>query len=417
MTKVKVLLRIKDAKGNVRCEVKQSTDTGVLRILGEIDWWNNNAEGFRNTLDSMKQNGITKLKAYINSPGGSVWEANEIYNLIVTFCPEENRTLELGAMCASAATTIAGAFPQKNTKAFKNITWMMHNTQTGVYGESKDLMSYANLLASLDASYRKQWSKRMGISETVLKNKMDSTWWLTADELIQYNIISGFIDQEDVLPADARQVFNKLQIKELPAVLNKALPPAVEKPVEPTNQFTMKNFVVLLMAALGTSIKNFLKEDATEAEVVAALTKAFGDKEAKILELTNSVTAKDAEITKLKDQVKQHNDDMIKALLDVAEKTEKKITAEQRKVFEAQANALGFKGLSEILNGMPKRTSVKDSIENPLNSGKSKKETEKEDEREEPEFTRDENGGRVYNKASNQREVLLRAVQSKAAGK
>jgi ATP-dependent Clp protease protease subunit len=411
--KVKVLLRVKDAKGNVRCEVKQNADTGVLRVLGEIDWWNNNAEGFRNALDSMKQNGITKLKAYINSPGGSVWEANEIYNLIVGFCTEENRTLELGAMCASAATTIAGAFPQKNTKAYKNITWMMHNTQVAVYGEQKDLLSYAQLLGNLDAAYRKRWSQRMGISETVLKNKMDSTWWLTADELKQYNIIAGFIDQDDTVPADARNVFNKLQIKELPAVLNKALPPAEDNP-EPIKN-AMKNFVLLLMASLA-SIKNYLKEDATDAEVVAALTKAFSEKENKITELTNSVTAKDAEIKKLEAQVKQHNTDMIKALLDVAQNTEKKITAEMRKVYEEQAPVLGFEGLSKIINAIPARTNIKNAIEThiPGNSGKKEKENE---EREEPEFVRDENGGRVYDKPSNQREVLQRVLANQKATK
>ncbi len=414
--KFKSLLKIKDAKGNLRCEVKQSTDTGVLRILGEIDWWNNNAEGVRNAFDVMKQAGITKLKGYINSGGGSVWEANEIYNLIVAFCPEENRTLEIGAMCASAATTIAGAFPQKNTKAFQNVTWMMHNTHVGIYGEQKDLISYAQLLGNLDAAYRKRWASRMGISETVLKNKMDSTWWLTIEDLKTYNIVAGVIDQDDTVPADTRQVLNKLDIKELPAVLNKALPPAEENPVEqPPIKNAMKNFVLLLLASLGAQIKNYLKEDATEAEVVASLTKAFNEKESKITELTQSVATKEAKITELQNTIAKHDDEMIEALLDVAEKTEKKITAEQRKIFKAQAKALGVKGLSDVLSAIPARRGVKDNIEQnakPNGNGK-----ENEDNREEPEFVKDDNGGRVYDKPSNQREVLQRAIANRQAKK
>lgn len=405
--KVKVLLRVKDAKGNVRCEVKQSTDTGVLRIVGEIDWWNNNAEGFRNALDVLKQNGISKLKAYINSPGGSVWEANEIYNLIVGFCAEDNRTLEIGAMCASAATTIAGAFPQKNTKAFQNITWMMHNAQVGIYGEQKDLLSYAQLLGNLDANYRKRWAKRMNISETVLKNKMDGTWWLTIEDLKTYNVISGVIDQDDSIPTDARQVFNKLDIKELPAVLNKALPPAEEIKVE-QKQNAMKNFVTMLLATL-PALKNLLTPESNEADAVAALAKSFGEKETEIATLKQQLKAEQDKVTNLNKEVKQHNDDMIKALLDVAQNTEKKITAEQRKVYEEQAPILGFAGLSKIINAIPARKSVKDTVETPA-AGKEKP---KEEEREEPEFTRDDNGGRVYNKASNQREVYHRAMLSK----
>jgi ATP-dependent Clp protease, protease subunit len=410
--KVKVLLRVKDAKGNIRCEVKQNADTGILRIVGEIDWWKNSSDNFRVALDTMKQSGITKLKAYVNSPGGSVHEANEIYNLIVAFCSEENRSLDIGAMCASAATTIAGAFPQKNTRAYQNVTWMMHNCQIGVYGEKKDLISYAKLLENLENTYRKNWAKRMGISETFLKNKMDETWWLTAEELIKYNIASSIIDDNDSVPTDTRQVLNKLDVKEFPSVLNKVLPPEEEKKPEPvTKTNTMKNLILLLMASMGAFVKNYLsgKEDATEAEMVAALTKAWNDKDNKITELTNSITAKDTEITTLKAQVKKHNEDMIKALLDVAEKTEKKITAEARKVYEEQAPILGFDGLSKILAAIPARKSVKDSLENgntnPAAGGKGK-----DDEREEPQFTKDENGGRVYDKPSNQQAVLQRMM-------
>lgn len=420
MTKVKVLLRVKDAKGNIRCEVKQSADTGVLRIVGEIDWWNNSAESFRAALDSLKQSGIVKLKAYINSPGGSVWEANEIYNLIIAFCPEDNRSVDLGAMCASAATTIAGAFPQKNTRAFRNITWMMHNHRVGIEGEQRDLLSYANLLGNMDNSYRKRWATRMNISETVLKNKMDATWWLTADELLSYNVISAIIEQEDAVPADTRNVFNKLEIKELPAVLNKALPPAEEPNPEPVNLETkMKNFVLLFMAAMGGALNSYFPkkaEDATEAEMVAGLTKAFADKDSKITELTNSVSAKDAEIKNLKDQVKKHTDEMIKALLDVAQNVEKKITAETRKIYEEQAPVLGYDGLSKILNAIPARTSLKNTIEsgggNPPAGGN------KDEKREEPVFAEGPGGSRVYTGAGDQKAVLHRMmVEQSKAGK
>lgn len=218
----KSLLKISN-KGELQCEVVQLADEAELKILGEIDWFTNNAASFRQALESMKQNGVKNLKGYINSPGGSAWEANEIYNLIVSFCNPENRSLTLGAVCASAATTIAGAFLKENTRAYKNTVFMMHNHRVGIEGEEKDLLSYAKLLSNLDAEYRKRWASRMGISEVVLKNKMDSTWWLTSDELVRYNVVSGFIDMEDAAPSNTALVFDKLKITNLPAVLNKSL--------------------------------------------------------------------------------------------------------------------------------------------------------------------------------------------------
>jgi ATP-dependent protease ClpP protease subunit len=294
--KVKVLLRIKDPKGNVRLEVKQSADsqTGIIRIIGEIDWYSNNANDFRNALDQMKANGVVNLKCYINSPGGSVMEANEIYNLIIAFCPEENRSVDIGSMCASAATTIAGAFPQKNTRAFKNVIWMMHNNQIGIQGEEKDLLSYATLLGNLDAAYRKRWAARMGVTEKFLKTKLDAEWWLTSEDLKTYNVISSVIDEDDKVPVDARNVFNRIVTNKIPEAINKTLPASVEEIAEQEKQTLknkMKNLFLLLIATL-PSLKAYLtNENATDAEITASLAKAFNEKDAEIAKLNNSVTA------------------------------------------------------------------------------------------------------------------------------
>jgi len=175
----------------------------------------------------------------------------------------------------------------------------------------------------------------------------------------------------------------------------------------------MKNFVTLLMASM-TAIKTYLKnENASEAEVVAALTQAFGEKETKITELTNSLKVSEDKVKELNTQVENHNKQMIKARLDLAQNVEKKITAEQRKVYEEQAPTLGYDGLDKILNALPARTSVKLQLEDPKNAGK-KKEGEQE-EREEPEYVEKENGARVYNSnKKNQGEVYARMVLAQA---
>jgi ATP-dependent Clp protease protease subunit len=433
--KVKILLRLKVAnaqgKEHVRCEVKQTADgIGIIRFVGEFNWWStNSADQFRTAIDTLKANGVTQLRAYINSPGGSVFEANEIYNLLVAFNKEDDRYLDIGALCCSAATTVAGAFPVKNTRAYQNATVMMHNPTTYIDGEEKDLESGATLLKNLKQGYVKRWSKRMGISESMLSKKMDSTWWFSQEELTKYNIVSSFIDGDDVVPEDTKQVFNKFQVQNIPAVLNKLItePVNIIEEDEPDNstvtnfKLQMKNFIVLLMASM-TAIKTYLtNENASEAEVVAALTRAFNEKDSKITELTADVTQKNTKITELENKIKDHTTQMIKALLDVAQNTEKKITADQRKVYEEQAGTLGYDGLSKILNAIPARTSVRNQIE--IGSGKKNgtKEKEEEQERIEPEFSLNGRGERVYdgNKKS-QQEVYARIVadqQKKATGK
>ena len=404
--KVKVLLRVKDLKGNILCEVKQGADIGILRIVGEISWWSNNAEQFRAALDSLKKEGLTKLKTYMNSGGGSVFEANEIANLIVAFCKPEDRFLKVGALCCSAATIIAEKFTVENTTASSNVTWMKHNPRGIQEGEERDMISYATLLKNIKNVYVKNWSKRMKISETILRNKMDGTWWLSQEELIQYNVVSKFDDAEDTLPTDTAQVFNKYQYEKVPQVLNNLFtkPPVQEKPVvennnKNENKKPMKNFLTLLLATM-SGLTEKLKADADEATAVAVINQFFKAQENEITTLKQQLKDEKEKVTKMEATLTAQADAAYKAALDGAE-TMKKITPDQRKEFEKQKDKIGLDGLTAILNTMTPRVSLKNQLNNTEEGGKGKKKEgednpEGEDARVEPEFSEGEGGRRIY---------------------
>lgn len=203
-------LRVMGKEGNVRCQLEHSNNSASLKITGEIDWYKNNSESIRNVITEMKASGVETLQAYINTPGGSAFEANEIYNIIISNFSEDNRHLTIGALCASAGTMIASAFPKKNTKAYRNSIFMMHNHLVMVYGEERDLLTSASLLQKLDSNYRNIWASRMGVTDDFLKAKMENEWWLLSDELTKYNIINSFIDKDDPVIVDSTQgIINK----------------------------------------------------------------------------------------------------------------------------------------------------------------------------------------------------------------
>jgi ATP-dependent protease ClpP protease subunit len=407
--KVKVLLRVK-VKDQIRCEIKQSSDTGLLRIEGGIDWWNNNAAQFRTALESLRQAGITKINLYLNSPGGSVYEANEIYNQLNAW--EGQKTLTIGALCCSAATIIALAFKKEDTEGYNNLSYMAHEPRLSIMDATEtDLYSSATLLANTKKVYVKLMAARTGLTESAFTKKMLATWWLTADDCLQYNLIGKIKDGVASVPVDAAAVFNQYKFENVPDVLNSLITPPEEEEVNEEEEqeekisqdktiFNMKQFILLLMASIA-GIKTYItNENASEADVVAALTKAFGEKDSKITELTNQLKTEKDSVVELKAKIEDHNKQMIKALLDVAQNTEKKITAEQRKVYEEQAPALGYDGLSKILASLQPRTSVKDVLNNKAEKPKNTENDEQEEEREEPKFTIGENGARIYNSAA-----------------
>lgn len=394
----------------MRCTVKQSAEAGYIRIEGGIDWWSNNAAQFRAAVDQLKNSGVKSLEVYLNSPGGSVFEANEIANILDSWKGE--KYLTIGALCCSAATNLILPFDKKNVKAFSNITAMMHNPTISIFdAEEKDLLSNAKLLANTKKTYVKKMSARTGMSETQLSNKLDGTWWMTIQDLLDYNLVGSKVEEQDSLPPDTKNVFNAYRFENVPAVLNAALgvelldeedddktPPASGSTGSGNNPLktTMKNLIQLLMVSL-VALKNKLTENSSEAEVVAAITNAFNEKEQKISQLEADLKAEQAKNTALQTEVDNNTKNMIKARLDLAEKTEKKISPEQRKVFEDQVDkkVLNYENLNTLIEAMAPRQSVRQMLNNggtpPANNGGNQ-----EEERVEPEFSKGENGERIY---------------------
>lgn len=373
---LKLLAQIK-VKDQTRCEIKASADTAEIKIIGEISWWKNNSEEFTRQMEAIKAAGITKLKCYINSGGGSVWDANEIYNQLFAF--EGEKDLEIGAICASAATIPAMAFEKERTTGASNMAYMIHNPRTNVFdAEEKDLETGIQLLKNTKETISKLYQKRTGMSKTAIANKMSATWWMTAEMAKENGFIGKIKGESDALPEDTGDVFNRYKFDNVPSVLNTALntPPVAETPKEnETFTITMKDFLTLLLATV-TGLTNFIKADASNADIVAGLSKAFADKDSQILNLTNSEKTLKEKITKLEADAKTQADLMIKNALDAAE-TSKKITKDQRAEFEKQAEKIGLDGLTAILNTLTPRASVKDALQN---DGKGKKDEGKKDE-------------------------------------
>lgn len=328
-----------------------------LQVIGDISWWKNGSGEFTRKVDELIDSGIIDLDLYLNSGGGSVFDANEIANQIKRFTGD--RRLQVGALCASAATTILTAFEKAKTKCAKNANFMLHNPTTGVHGEAKDMRSATELLDNVKEQILDEYETRMTLSRKKISVKMDNTWWLTAKQAVKEGLISSIDDAiNNSMPQDTAEVFNKYGYDHIPEVLNKLLTP--NKPVEKTDpkqeilnsiKLKMKNLLLMLMASFPSmaSIAN-LGDESTEAEVHNALVKF--------------VQAKDARIAELELQIKGAGEGQLKDLLDNAIK-EKKITADMRTNFETMANdggERGFDNVKAVIDGLTPKTGVLESL-------------------------------------------------------
>lgn len=227
-----------EAKGNI----------AEIRIDGEISSWENTATTFKTQLDQLVASGITDAIIYINSGGGSCFQANEIANELIKF--KGRKTAMLGALCASAATYIACKCDK--VSSVRNISYMIHKPSIYVGGNSTELESTLKLLKNLEADYARTYSEKTGLSIKEIESLWVSDYWMNAEEAKSKGFIDE-IDGEAIITAQDVEVVK--MYKNAPNITA-----SVTKHEPQTINDKMKNLLITALALVATT---------TEAEVVA----------------------------------------------------------------------------------------------------------------------------------------------------
>lgn len=187
----------------------EGSDVAEVSILEPISpWYGCSAKSF---LDEFKALKASKVKLFINSPGGSVMEALAIFNGMRA-SGKEIEVHVLG-VAASAASYIAMAGDRivmpKNTMMF------LHNPISGVYGNAEAMREQADLLDKFGAMLFSAYARRWSGEEQALKDVLAEETFLTADECLEHGLCDEVVDEItaraefdlDLLPPEVRAVF------------------------------------------------------------------------------------------------------------------------------------------------------------------------------------------------------------------
>ncbi len=249
-------------------EIRMNGAIADLSIIGEIGWWKNSAEEFARQIAELQKAGITELRGYINSGGGSLFDGNEIHNIIAAF--PGRKTCTLGALVASSATVIACAFTDGIEMA-ANGQYMIHNPEVQVSGGESELTAGAQLYRNIRQSAIDLYVKRTGLTAEEVGNMMDATTWMNATTAKEKGFITGICGQSADMPDDLPAVLNKYT--NVPAVLNQARqqPPA-DSPFSfyPPASSSMK--YAALIARMGLPVNS------TDEQVEGAIVKMHTEK-------------------------------------------------------------------------------------------------------------------------------------------
>ena len=211
----------------------RNEDTGsrTLVLNGQISdetWFGDEVTPglFRDELQSCEGD----ITVWINSPGGDVFAAAQIYNMLMEY--PGNVDVRIDGIAASAASVIAMA---GNNVSMSPVAMMMiHNPMTVAMGDKKVMQQAIDMLDEIKESIINAYELKTGQSRTKIAHMMDAETWFNAKKAVELGfaddiLYAGDSDKKDVPEA---VLFGRLTV--INSFLGKFN--IIDKPAEPDNR-------------------------------------------------------------------------------------------------------------------------------------------------------------------------------------
>lgn len=126
-------------------------------------------------------NALESVEVEINSPGGSVFEGQRIYNALRGISARGVEvTTTVSGLAASMGSVILMAGDKRQMTAGSRI--MIHEASTIAMGDSRAMRKTADLLDGISSEIAGIYADRTGGDEKAIRNLMFAETWMTADE-------------------------------------------------------------------------------------------------------------------------------------------------------------------------------------------------------------------------------------------
>ena len=131
--------------------------------------------------------GNGNITVWINSPGGDVFAAAQIYNMLRDY--KGSVTVKIDGIAASAASVIAMAGDKVCVSPVAMM--MIHNPATMAMGEAKDMQKAITMLNEVKESILNAYEFKTGLTRARLSHMMDDETWFNAKKAVEL----GFADK------------------------------------------------------------------------------------------------------------------------------------------------------------------------------------------------------------------------------
>lgn len=134
--------------------------------------------------------GTGNITVWINSPGGDVFAAAQIYNMLMGY--KGDVMVKIDALAASAASVIAMA---GTTVLMSPVGMMMiHNPMTIAIGDSKEMQKAGEMLDEVKESIMNAYEIKTGMNRTKISHLMDAESWFNAKKAVELGFADGVLN-------------------------------------------------------------------------------------------------------------------------------------------------------------------------------------------------------------------------------
>lgn len=156
--------------------------------IAEESWFDDDVtpELFRAELNQ----GRGPVTVWINSPGGDVFAASQIYTMLMEYPAPV--TVKVDGIAASAASVIAMA----GSKVLMAPTAMMmiHNPLTAAFGDEAEMQKAIEMLAEVKESIINAYELKTSMQRAKIARLMDAETWMNAKKAIELGFADGMLE-------------------------------------------------------------------------------------------------------------------------------------------------------------------------------------------------------------------------------
>ena len=185
---------------DIKTTEKQDNNETLLKtrsilVSGEID--KNMAEKVVSQLLLLEAENDDPIKVFIDSPGGDVDSAYAIFDMI-RFVKPKVIMVAMG-LAASAGALILLAGDKEDRFGFPNSHYLIHQPLSGVRGVATEIEIHAKEIEKTRQKINALIAQETGKSLQQVEKDTDRDYWMSAEEAMEYGLISKIISKRDQL--------------------------------------------------------------------------------------------------------------------------------------------------------------------------------------------------------------------------